>query len=115
MRDTLWDGAGIKIIGAGDDEGVLTRLFGREPPKIPLYQFAIRWGLRGEEPPVILTEAHDHLHGGRNDMPPDDYDTLIEQQLATYYTRRDRRPHTAGSSPPALPSSAPRDGLGELL
>lgn len=111
QRDTLWNGAGVKIIGATDEQDVRARLFGREPPKIPLYQFAIRWGLKGDSPPVILSKPHSHLHGDRNDMDAAPYSALLERQIASYYTRRNRRQAT----PPARSLDAARDGLGELL
>jgi TraM recognition site of TraD and TraG len=108
LQETLWNGAGIKIIGATEETRVLARVFGSDPPKIPMHQFAIRWGSGGDQQAVVLRKPRNHLRDGRNDMSPAAWRRLIQQQLETYYTQRE-----APASAPSIPR--PSEGLGELL
>jgi hypothetical protein len=111
LQETLWNGAGIKIIGATEETKVLARMFGPNGPKIPMHQFAIRWGSGGDQPTVVLHKSRNHLRDGRNDMSAAAWRELLQYQLETYYTARDAPP--AQRAVPASPTAA--DDLGELL
>jgi len=100
MRETLWNGAGVKIIGATDERDVLARLFGREPPAIPKYQFAVRWGMLSGDQVVMLTDPHQHVRGSANDMGADAYHDLMVFQLGRYYQPMTVRPASAEVAAP---------------
>lgn len=85
MRDTLWAGTGIKILGSSDERDALETLFGKDAPEIPRFQFAIRWGMVGRDSIVMLKQPHAHLRGETNTMSPEAYERLKARQLGRYY------------------------------